>query len=114
MDDELEALRKKKLKELQQQQLGAQDTFDDHQARQKELAEQKKAVLRKILTNEARERLGRIKVARPEIAENIENQLIMAAQSGQIKSKINDEQLRSLLAKIMPKKRDIKITKRGF
>ena len=113
MDDELEKIRKKKLLELQQQQmLSQQDVEEDYQ--QKEHEEQKKIILRKILTNEARERLGRIKIARPEIVENLENQLIMFAQSGQLKNKINDEQLRQLLKKLMPKKRDIKIERREF
>ncbi len=112
MDDELEAIRKKKLLELQQQQMGSQAALEE--ARKKEFDEQKKTVLRQILTTEARERLGRIKIARPDAAENIENQLIMFAQSGQLKNKINDEQLRELLSKIIPKKRDIKIKRRGF
>ena len=114
MDDELEALRKKRLLDLQRQQMGSQEASFEEEARRQEFEEQKKAALRKILTNEARERLGRIKTARPEVAENIENQLIMFAQSGQLKNKINDEQLRELLSKLIPKKRDIKIRKRGF
>ncbi len=113
MDDELEAIRKKKLLELQQQQMGSQAALEE-EARKKEFDEQKKAALRQILTTEARERLGRIKIARPDAAENIENQLIMFAQSGQLKNKINDEQLRELLSKMIPKKRDIKIKRRGF
>ena len=113
MDDELEAIRKKKLLELQQQKMGSQATLEE-EARKKEFDEQKKAALRQILTTEARERLGRIKIARPDVAENIENQLIMFAQSGQLKNKINDEQLRELLSKMIPKKRDIKIKRRGF
>ena len=113
MDDELEAIRKKKLLELQQQQMSSQEALEE-ESRKKEFDEQKKAVLRQILTTEARERLGRIKIARPDVAENIENQLIMFAQSGQLKNKINDEQLLELLSKIIPKKRDIKIKRRGF
>jgi programmed cell death protein 5 len=113
MDDELDDIRKKKLLELQQKQMLSQET-DDEDARKKEFEEQKKAVLRRILTTEARERLGRIKIARPEIVENIENQIIMLAQSGRLKSKINDEQLRELLSKLIPKKRDIKIKRKGF
>ena len=113
MDDELEAIRKRKLLELQQQQMSSQEALEEG-ARKKEFEEQKKAALRQILTTEARERLGRIKAARPEVAENIENQLIMFAQSGQLKNKINDEQLRELLSKLIPKKRDIKIRRRGF
>ncbi len=108
MDEELENLRKKKLQEMQQQ-----AAFQEEQEnQQKQFEGQKKAILRQILTTSARERLGRIKVARPEIVESIENQLITAASNGQLKNKINDEQLRMLLSKAIPKKRDIKIKRR--
>ena len=111
MDEELENLRKKKLQELQQQ-AAFQESLEEQEAQKKQFEEQKKMILRSILTAQARERLGRIKVARPEIVESIENQLIMAAQSGQLKNKIDDEQLRMLLSKAIPKKRDIKIKRR--
>ncbi len=110
--DDIEAIRKKKLRDLQQQQAFSQEDFEEEQ--QKEFEDQKKLILRAILTDDARERLGRIKAARPEMAENLENQLIMLAQSGRLKNKINDEQLRELLAKILPKKRDITIRRRGI
>ena len=51
-------------------------------------------------------------MARPEITESIKAQLIILAQNGQIKNKINDEQLQMLLKRVMPKKRDIKIKRR--
>lgn len=111
MDEELNNIRKKKLKELQEQ-AAIQEQMEEQEEQKKQLDEQKKVVLRAILTNEARERLGRIKIARPEMAESIENQLIMLAQSGKLKNKINDEELRMLLSKILPKKRDIKIKRR--
>ena len=111
MDEELEKLRKKRLQELQQQ-ASFQESLEDQEAQEKQFEEQKKKVLRLILTTAARERLGRIKVARPEIVESIENQLIMAFQSGKLKNKINDEQLRVLLSKAIPKRRDIKIKRR--
>ncbi|MBN1860710.1 MAG: DNA-binding protein [Candidatus Thermoplasmatota archaeon] len=110
--DDIEAIRKKKLRDLQQQQAFSQENLED--AQQKEYEEQKKLLLRAILTDDARERLGRIKAARPELADNLENQLIMLAQSGRLKNKINDEQLRDLLSKILPKKRDITIRRRGI
>src|SRR5512136_2907671 len=97
--DDIEAIRKKKLRELQQQAFSQED-FEETQ--QKEFEDQKKLILRTILTDDARERLGRIKAARPEMAENLENQLIMLAQSGRLKNKINDEQLRELLSKLLP------------
>jgi len=111
MDEELENLRRKKLQELQQQgQL--QESLEEQDAQKKELEEKRKTILRSILTTQAKERLGRIKIARPEMAEEIENQLIMLAQGGRLKNKINDEQLRMLLSKIIPKKRDIRIERR--
>ncbi len=112
--DDIEAIRKKKLRELQHQQqpMFSQDEYED--AQQKEYDEQKKMILRAILMDDARERLGRIKAARPELADNLESQLIMLAQSGRLKNKINDEQLRELLSKILPKKRDITIRRRGM
>jgi len=109
--DDIEAIRKKKLRELQQQAY-SQEEFQEEQ--QKEFDDQKKQILRAILTDDARERLGRIRAARPEMAENLENQLIMLAQSGRLKNKINDEQLRELLGKLLPHKRDITIRRRGI
>ena len=111
MDEELENLKKKKLQEMQEQ-AAYQEQREQQEEQQKQFEEQKKAILRAILSNEARERLGRIKIARPEMAESIENQLIMLAQSGKLKNKINDEELRMLLSKVLPKKRDIKIKRR--
>ena len=112
MDDELDELRKKRLQELQQQAFSQEALEEQQDELKKESDEQRKQVLRAILTMQARERLGRIKVARPELAENIENQLIILAQSGRLKSKINDEQLRELLSRAIPKKRDITIRRR--
>ncbi len=111
MDEELEKLRRKKLLELQQQQQ-YEDSIDEQGAQQQDLEAKKKMILRAILTSKAKERLGNIKISRPEIAENIENQLITLAQSGRLESKINDEQLRTILQKVIPKKRDINITRR--
>lgn len=109
--DDIEAIRKKKLRQLQEQTFSQEEIQEEQQ---QEFEEQKKQALRAILTDDARERLGRIKAARPELAENLENQLIMLAQSGRLKNKINDEQLRELLAKLLPKKRDITIRRRGI
>jgi len=111
MDEELDKLRRKKLLELQQQKQ-LEDSMEGQEAQQKDFEDKKKMILRAILTTKAKERLGNIKMSRPEIGENIENQLIMLAQNGRLESKINDEQLRTILQKVIPKKRDIKITRR--
>jgi len=111
MDEELDKLRRKKLLELQQQKQ-LEDSMEGQEAQQKDFEDKKKMILRAILTTKAKERLGNIKMSRPEIGENIENQLIMLAQNGRLESKINDEQLRTILQKVIPKKRDITITRR--
>lgn len=111
MDKELEDLKKKKLEELKKQK-ALQDNLEQQEEQKKEFEKQKKIMLLKLLTPKARERLGNIKVARPQIAEQIENQLIMLGQSGRLKNKIDDKQLKELLSRLIPKKRDIKIKRK--
>ncbi len=107
-DDELEAIRRRKLAEYQQ----AQDqAAAQAQARESQIA-QRTMILRQILTPEARERLGRIELAYPDLTESIENQLIALAQSGRVQKAIDDETLRQILMRIIPRKREIKIERR--
>ena len=107
-DEELETIRKKKIEELQMQ--SHQQAAMEEQHRMIEA--QRTAIMRKILTPKARERLGRLRVARPEIVSGIEDQLITLARSGRVVGQIDDNDLRKLLGKLMPKKREIKIERR--
>ncbi len=73
---------------------------------------QKKRLLRQILEPKAKERLARIKIARPQIVELIENQLIALVQGKQIGGQISDADLKIILSKLMPEKRDITIRRK--
>jgi len=107
-DEELEAIRRRRILEIQQQM--QQQTVAEAQAQQ--VAVQRQSVLRQILTPEARERLGRIELAYPEVAESVESQLIALAQSGRVQSQIDDRTLQDILRRVVPKKREIKIERR--
>jgi programmed cell death protein 5 len=105
-DEELEAIRQRKLASLRQQALR-------EQAEEQAVAEaqaQKEAVLRQILTPEARQRLTNIKMVKPQFAEQIEMQLIQLASTGRLKGQVTDEQLKALLQQLQGKERERKIT----
>ncbi len=104
-DDELDAIRQKKLAEMQQQ--AAQEQIADQQAA--EVQAQKEAILRQILTPEARQRLTNIRMVKPQMAEQIEVQLIQLAGSGRLRSRVTDEQLKSLLQQIQGRERERKV-----
>lgn len=113
MDDpELEALRQRRLAEMQtnQQQAIAQQQAAENQRRQMEI--QKQAILRQILAPDARDRLSNIKVANPDLANMVEMQLIQLAQSGRIQGMITDAMLRDILRQVAPQHREIKIERR--
>jgi programmed cell death protein 5 len=107
-DEELELIRKRKLEELRR--------YEKEQQIQRELQKQaeaqKQQILRKILTSEARERLGRLKIARPELVAEVERQLIVLAQTGRLTGVVDDHKLRQILSQVIPPKREIKIVRR--
>lgn len=65
----------------------------------------KKAVLKKVLSKEATERLGRIKLVKPEIANQLELYLVQLYQSGKIGTVITDVQLKTILEQISTKQK---------
>jgi programmed cell death protein 5 len=78
----------------------------------KEAAERKmmrEGVLRMALTSEARQRLANVKMVRPDLASSIEEYVIQLASSGKLRSAVDDEQVKQMLAALQEKKREIKI-----
>lgn len=109
-DEELERLRKRKLQEFRQQ-LAAEDMKEKEQLGELRDAK-KKLMLRRMLEPEARERLARIRMARPEYVDAVEQQLLALSQRSNMERKIDDDTLKKILRKIMPKKREIQIQRR--
>ncbi len=111
MDErELEEIRRRKLLELQRQR--ELEELRRQQELQRQIELQKKEILRRILEPEARERLARLKLAHPDIAEAVENQLIALAQAGRIKQRISDEVLVSILRQISARRREPRIIRK--
>jgi programmed cell death protein 5 len=104
-DDELQALRRKRIEEMQRRQ---QDAAAEQKQREA-MDAQVQSLMRQILTPEARERMARLKIAYPEVVASVEQQLIGLAQSGRLNQMIDDRTLQQILQKVLPEKRDIKI-----
>jgi programmed cell death protein 5 len=96
-----------------QHQAAEQQQMQEEIERQKQAEAQIHMVLMQILEPEARERLNTIKLTRPEFARAVEQQLVLLAQSGRLKEKITDDQLKTLLQQLQPAKRDFTIRRKG-
>ncbi|MDJ0269170.1 MAG: DNA-binding protein [Aigarchaeota archaeon] len=103
-DEELARIRQQKMAELQAR------IAEEQARRQREI--ERAAAMRIILTPEARQRLNNLKLVKPEIAERIEEYLIQAAQAGQLRTPIDDNTLKTLLDRVLPRRKDIRIVRR--
>ncbi|MHA1156690.1 MAG: DNA-binding protein [Candidatus Heimdallarchaeota archaeon] len=105
-DKELAELRRRRESELQSKagtQAQAQAQAESQRA---EIDAQKAMILRQILTPKARDRLSNIKMARPEFADKLENQLIQLASSGSLRGQMTEEQLVEILRRLQSGKRE--------
>ncbi|KAF9888404.1 hypothetical protein FE257_008682 [Aspergillus nanangensis] len=98
-DAELEEIRRARLAQLQQQQGSSRGGGSDGQEDQRKQAEadRRSSILSQILEPEAADRLGRIRLVKESRAADIENRLLMLAQSGQLRQKVSEDQLKQLL-----------------
>jgi len=104
-DEELEAIRRRKLLEMQQRLLQEREAAEAKRRMEME----KQALLRRILTPEARQRLANLKMIKPEFTSQIETWLIQIAQQGRISIPIDDEQLKEILRRLHRGRREIRI-----
>jgi len=107
-EDELAAIRARKMAEMQQQ-----AAYQEEEVRRREQENaQIHMLIMQILEPEARERLNTIRLTKPDFARGIEQQLISLAQSGRIQAKITDEQFKAILQQVTPERRDISIRRK--
>jgi len=111
MDDpELDAIRQKRLAEMQGGQQFNPQEAQQREAMKKEQEERRQAILQAVLTADARERLSRVALVKAEKARGVEDLIIRAAQSGQLGGKVDEARLISLLGQLSEKEQKTKIT----
>jgi len=107
-DAELDAIRQRRMQELMAQRGGgggggAPQSLEQQQAQeeqQREAAERRTMMLARVLSSEARERLARIALVKPDKAKGVEDVILRGAQYGQITEKVSEERLIQLLEQI--------------
>ena len=104
-EEELEEMRRRRLLELRRRLAQEQEKAQ----RVEQIEMQRQALLRRILTTDARSRLTNLKIVKPEFANQLELQLIQLAQQGRVELPITDEQLKEILVRLQSGRRDIKI-----
>jgi programmed cell death protein 5 len=109
-EEELDELRKKKMEQLKEQQEG--EDAEAQQAAQQQADAQKKAILRQHLSDGARKRLNTVKMSKPDVGEQIEQQVVALAQSGRIQGQIDEEKMKQLLQELTPDSKSFDIKRR--
>jgi len=104
-EEEIEELQRRRLRQLQRRLAEEQERTQVQQ----QIEIQKQALLRRILTPDARSRLTNLKMVKPEFAQQLELQLIQLAQQGKIVIPVTDEQLKELLVRLQSGRREFKI-----
>ncbi len=108
MDEDIDELKEKKMEEMKKQ----MESNEVEEQKRKQMEQQKKALLKQILTTEARSRLSNLRMAKPEFTKNVEMQLIQLAKTGRLDLPINDDQLKEILKKVQGKKESIDIKRK--
>jgi len=104
-EEEIEELRRRRLLELQRRLAEEQQRAQA----QRQIETQKQALVRRILTPDARRRLTNLKMVKPEFAQQLELQLIQLAQLGKIDIPVTGKQLKEILVRLQSGRREFKI-----
>jgi programmed cell death protein 5 len=103
-DEELEDIRRRKLSAMQQR-----GTDEKESKAEQQYEAQKQALLKQILSPEARQRLANLKMIKQEFTEQLELQLIQLAQTGKLPVPVSDVQLKQILVQLQSRKRETTI-----
>ena len=91
----------------------SQDNIKDIESPQANAVENQKAMreqmIKVLLTSEARERLYKIRMVKPDTAKIIEDNIIQLASSGRLKKAITDKEIKEFLASMQQPKKNFKI-----
>lgn len=101
MEEDIENIREKKKKEMQEQAENQEEQIENQRKQIKQQAS-------KYLTKEARSRMGNIRTAKPELASQIEAQIVRLGRTGNI-NKIDDDELKRILRKTRKQGKDTDI-----
>jgi len=110
--DELEEIKRRRLQQLQAQ--AAQQQGAQQMAQQAELQKalrQIDSIVKRLLTQEAQDRLANLRLVKPELVQKLKIYLAQLFVSGQVRQ-IDDAQLKGILEKLQGTKRERKIKRR--
>ncbi|PLW22148.1 hypothetical protein PCASD_12260 [Puccinia coronata f. sp. avenae] len=111
-DPELEAIRQKRLADLASRENGTENIpssvmsklsgqngagAEEEAKKAAENEEMRRAAVSQTIDSDARERLSRIALVRPQRARQVEDMLISMAQAGRLRGRVTEEQLISVL-----------------
>ncbi|KAG7250807.1 hypothetical protein CRUP_023779 [Coryphaenoides rupestris] len=99
-DDELDAIRRQRMAELQAKHGdGSNDQQGQQEAKQRD-SEMRNSILAQVLDQSARGRLSNLAMVKPEKANAVENYLIQMARFGKLGGKISESGLIDILEKV--------------
>ena len=109
--DELDTLRKERMRRLMAEQARAEEQQAAEEERLQREIEALEGRVKRIMTKEALQRYGTVKLAHPELAMTALLALAQSIERGLV-NRVSDELLKKVLQNIQGKKRDIRITRK--
>ncbi|CAK9111844.1 Importin subunit alpha-6 (Karyopherin subunit alpha-5) [Durusdinium trenchii] len=103
MDPGVSAEAQQQIAQLQQQLGGKEITQENMQQlemRKRQEQEMKEEMLTRICTPEALDRLKRVGIVKPDVSTTVQNSLLNAARSGQLQSRVDEDQVKGMLEQV--------------